>query len=106
MALIGYGAQGDTAAIAANTLGGLFHLTDEEVDGGGYRAFVVDTRTLKVLEGVWTWDDEGVIIKWDVGESRHYEWDVWKPNMAVLNRIRKKEQQRSQENKDGNQTGT
>lgn len=96
MALLEYGAQGDTAAIAVSkTHGGLFHLTDETA-GNGYRAFVVNMKTLQVLEGVWTWDDEGVIVNWSTGDRRHYVWDAWKANVPVLNRIRDRESKKQQ----------
>lgn len=87
MALIAYGAQGDTAAVGANAENGIFHLTDEKVEGG-YRAFCVNAKNIRqIIEGVWTWDDDGVIVKWMNGDTLHYIWDFWKPNQPVLKRI-------------------
>lgn len=87
MALIAYGAKGDTAATGENNSGGLFHLTDEKTPDG-YRAFVVMRHDIhRIVEGSWTWDDDGVFIKWSTGDIVHYPWDFWKPNMAILRQI-------------------
>ena len=86
MALIAYGAKGETAATAQNTNGGFFHLTDEKVEGG-YRAFIVAMPQVAVLEGVWTWNDEGVDVAWSNGIKQHYPYDFWKPNMAICRKI-------------------
>ena len=96
MALIAYGAQGDTVATATSNQGGLFHLTDEP-SKHGYRGFVVDARNMKVLEGVWTWDDNGIIIDWSIDQRRHYHWDVWKCNVPVINRLRDREMKKREE---------
>ena len=91
MALIAYGAQGDTAAVAANSQGGLFHLTDERVEGG-YRAFVINVRNMKILEGVWTWDSANVNVEWSTGDKKQYPFEVWKANAVVLNKIRQQQE--------------
>lgn len=86
MVLIRYGAEGETAATARNQEGGMFHLTDERVEGG-YRAFVVAMPSMAILEGVWTWSDDGVHIAWSNGMERTYAWDGWHPNMPILRKI-------------------
>lgn len=86
MALIAYGANGESAATAQNSSGGFFHLTDEKVDGG-YRAFCVAMPQMAILEGVWTWDNTAVVIKWDNGIAHRYPYDFWKPNMAICRKI-------------------
>ena len=92
MALITYGAKGETAAIAANREA-LYHLTDEPAQHG-YRAFVVAVHNMSVLEGVWYWDDNGVIIEWSIGKTMHYKWDLWKANTPTLHKIKEREQKK------------
>jgi hypothetical protein len=87
LALLAIGAQGDTAAVAQNDNGSLFHLTDEKT-ADGYRAFVVSAHNIRnILEGSWTWDNEGVFIKWQTGDVVRYRWAFWKANLAILKKI-------------------
>jgi hypothetical protein len=90
-ALIGYGAKGDTAAAADNGLGAHFHLTDERMGTHQYRAFVVAPGSLKVLEGIWSYDENDILIEWSIGKTIRYPHSVWRLNTPVLKKIYNRE---------------
>lgn len=90
-AIIAYGATGETAGVCFNALGAYFHITDQKMPDGNYRAFMV-TPQLRVLEGVWHSTETDVVIEWSNDQMHVYPFDVWHINHPILNKLRRGEE--------------